>query len=410
MQRTEVGRRLALADPAGARVVDKAWDEHCVHDTRRKYTSIGSSYVHFCELRDVDPWPACDIRVAAWMLRICTTVKWTSMGSYLAGLRDQQLSLGMAWELKGSERIRRSMRWIKRKFPCNPVGVKFAVSLAVLRSILPRLKEWPKLEAMSHDDRLFATASMAGTAGMLRAGEFTTSPRSSRGVLPMENVRVRVVGGAPALVLSIPQPKARWWLQDVDVPCIGCGDEGSPFYPVRLWRALVEGSPAVARAGKAGSGTGKLPAFHFADGSPLTRDWLVRRTSELAIAAGVSMVDNAGRPLPVKSASWRAGGVRSATDASLSDPMVMFLGRWKSGAFKNYMCHTPVDVRRAARKMWAAKSSVQRSGEDSKAFLVVRDPSGASDRSIRAIASSKAHDAVDSFPREYWRGIKRVPH
>ena len=36
IQRTEVGRRLALADPAGARVVDKAWDEHRVHDTRRK--------------------------------------------------------------------------------------------------------------------------------------------------------------------------------------------------------------------------------------------------------------------------------------------------------------------------------------------------------------------------------------
>lgn len=408
MRQMEVGRLLAMADPAGARLIDTAWDEHCVADTRRRYTSIGASYVHFCELRDVEPWPACEIRVAAWLLRICTTVKWTSMVSYVAGLRDQQLSLGLEWKLKGSERVRRTMRWIKRKFPCNPVGVKFAVSLAVLRRVLPRLEGWPVLAAMSHDDRLFATASMVGTSGMLRAGEFTTSVRSSRSVLKMWSVDVRTVGGAPTLVVAVPQPKARWWLSEVDVPCIGGGDADGPFNPVRLWEALVEGSPAVARATVVGHGLYVLPAFHFADGAALTRDWLVKRTATLCKQAGVSMVDGAGKQLPVKAASWRAGGVRSAQDAGLGDSLIMYLGRWSSGAFKSYMCHSPVDVRGAARKMWEAHLSVQRSGSDSKAFLEVDDPNFACVSSLRALADRKARAAVRAISPAHWHSIKRV--
>jgi hypothetical protein len=51
-------------------------------------------------------------------------------------------------------------------------------------------------------------------------------------------------------------------------------------------------------------------------------------------------------------ASWRAGAVRSAVDAGLSEPMIMELGRWKSTAWRFYLLYSPVDVQGAACRMW----------------------------------------------------------
>ena len=132
---------LAASDPVGARCVEAAWSEHLVVSTSRQYCSIvDGSYVPFCKARGLPPWPTCDVRVAAWLLRICTHVKHTSMRVYMAAVRDAQLTMGYQWDLRGNERLRRSLRWIKRKFPCSPSSPKFPISTLVLRAILPLLR------------------------------------------------------------------------------------------------------------------------------------------------------------------------------------------------------------------------------------------------------------------------------
>ena len=230
------------------------------------------------------------------------------MRMYLSAIRDHQLTLGLPWLLSGNERLRRTLRWIKRKFPCSPVGLKFAISLNVLRRILPLLPSWGSPALMSHDDRAFAIASITGTCCMLRGGEFLSSKGSSRPILKHSDMSVRVLRGARALVVSVPQPKARWWLNRVDVPCFEQCDLPE-FSAVALWGSYVSLSPAVASAGVSAA---VLPAFHLSDGTPLSRDWMLARTAALCSQAGVSMVGREGKSHPLKMASWRAGGVRSA--------------------------------------------------------------------------------------------------
>jgi hypothetical protein len=70
--------------------------------------------------------------------------------------------------------------------------------------------------------------------------------------------------------------------------------------------------------------------------------------------AGIMAVDATGRATPVLAASWRAGGVRSAMDAGLSDSMIMELGRWCSVAWRHYLLRTPLDFGTASRRMWRA--------------------------------------------------------
>ena len=61
---------------------------------------------------------------------------------------------------------------------------------------------------------------------------------------------------------------------------------------------------------------------------------------------------------PVKAASWRAGGVRSALDASVSGPVIMALGRWRSNAWESYLMQTTSDLKGAQLAMWSPLQAV----------------------------------------------------
>ena len=213
-------------------------------------------------------------------------------------------------------------------------------------------------------------------------------------------MRTRVIGGAKALVVSVIQPKARWWLSTVDVPCFGGGSRTIPD-PCDIYADFLAASPAVRRAGFDRRARGNLPAFHYADGAPLKRDWLVKRTVALCAAAGIPLCDHAGKELPVKSASWRAGGARSAGNALLSDAMLMHLGRWTSGAWRSYMLHSPLDVQGATRRMWSSaaeepEGAASQDGvvEDAPAQMPRPDTGRMSDADFRAHAANVAAAAV----------------
>ena len=89
---------------------------------------------------------------------------------------------------------------------------------------------------------------------------------------------------------------------------------------------------------------------------------MVSRTVVLMQLADVQFTDATGKIIPVKAASWRAGGVRSALDAGLSEQMIMRLGRWRSIAWTNYMLQSISDVQGAARSMWCVSHAVESGG------------------------------------------------
>jgi hypothetical protein len=336
---------LMRADPALARAVDHGLRNHYVRTTASSYKTAANDYVTFCLARSLCPWPTDQVCFCGWLHVSARRLKMTSLSMYMAGVRDCSILLGHGWHLAGNEMVRRSLRYLKRKYPAKPKALKLPVTVAILSRILPLLAGWPDMAAMSPDDRTFACASVTAVAGFLRGGEFLASRKSVRPVLAAKDMAVKLIDGRRALVVSIPQPKAAWWMTHQSVPCFQITPDDT-FCPVRLWEEYSARCPGFSPKG---------PAF-ILRGKPLTRDYMVSRTGALMVIAQVSFVDRSGAPMCVKAASWRSGGACSATSAGVPVPYIMILGRWSSSAWENYILQAPLCLQGSARSMWAAAS------------------------------------------------------
>jgi hypothetical protein len=352
------GHPLVLASPTMAAALGEAMDNDIIYGTARSYDSVANNYVQFCEMRGLEPWPADAVLVSAWILRIVTRVKPSSLQVYLAGVRRIQLNLGHSWLLRKSEMVRRTLRYVKRKFPSSGKALlKLPVCLQVLRRILPLLSGWPDLTQLSFDDLVYACASVVAVCAFLRGGEFLFTPGQTRPILCHRHFSFGKVRGKPALIVFVPQTKTDWWHKEARVPIFP--SPTSSFDPHRLWTAVCKRSPLVGSDGIASSSS--LPAFHNADGQPLRKKDMVKRTMDLVRQADLAPTDDRGRAMKVQAASWRAGGVRSATDANVSEPLIMELGRWKSRAWTNYLLYTGIDLCGASDAMWSASTPHSRS-------------------------------------------------
>jgi hypothetical protein len=350
------GERLAAADPAIFAELVHAHTSYVVPSTQYNYGRLAEQYAAFCRARGLQPWPVDQFKLGGWVIRLMTRVKPSSLKVYLAAVRYVHINHGFVWELTGCEFMRRVLRYVKRTFPAGEKGMKLPITRHVLRRILPLLPGWPRVSAMSFEDLCFACASVVAVCGFLRGGEFLFSPGQARPILLWEHVQVQTVDGGDALVVAIPQPKAEWWRRTSRVPVFSAGADD--LCPVRLWRALCSRSPCVGRGANGVTGRG-LPAFHGPRGQPLTQKQMVQRTLELVQRAGITMVDDRGRELKVMAASWRAGGVRSASEAGLEEATIRELGRWHSSAWTNYLLFTDRDLSGASARMWRHAATPQ---------------------------------------------------
>jgi hypothetical protein len=342
---------VAVQAPAVAAELGAALQGHILPMTRGSYSSAVSNYLRFCTLHKIAPWPVDVVWFCGWLLRLATSVSHPSFRVYMAGVKDTHELEGYRWAFGGNELVRRVMRYIKRRYPVKEATKKMPISLGVLKTILPHLPGWPNPEVMSHDDRLFTAASLVAVCAFLRGGEFLSTPQRDRPILTRAHMGVCQVGQAVALVVSVPQPKTTFWLSEVDVPCFSAPPDLTAFCPRRWYETYLRLSP-LARASEHSA------AFHFRSGAALTRTWMVARTQRLLQVANVRFVDNAGRVLPMKMASWRAGGVRSALDANLPETLIREFGRWKSSAWHAYLLRSCQDLQGASREMWRLSKEV----------------------------------------------------
>ena len=377
-------------DPASAAALTIAFTEHILPKTASSYQTGIDSYVFFCAVRDVQPWPVDVIWFCAWLLKLARAIKHTSLKMYMAGVRHASELEGLRWQLDGDTRVRSTLRWVRRRYPTSTVRNKIAISTSVLQIILPRLKGWPQVERLSFDDLLFAVASVIATSAFLRGGEFLFDKGSDRPLLRQSHMDVRPVGSSRAVVVHVVQPKTAWWLMEILVPCFRNG-ANPDFCPVRLWEGYQSrlGSKASASA----------PAFMHHSGAPLSKAWMMRRTSALLTAAGIRCVDGDGEGVLMAASSWRAGGVRSAIDAGVPESRIMALGRWKSLAWMHYLIHSPLDFQSAAADMWSVQTPLElrsgclRVGEcDTGACFVAEDKMNeVVIDEVKAVVATKAH-------------------
>jgi hypothetical protein len=361
------GHPLAATCASSANRLGFSLSHAVVSSTVKNYDAATNSYLGWCDDVCTTPWPIDQVRLASYIVDTASKNSVDTIAGYCSGLKFvQPMYTGCPWSLDGCVMVQQAMRFIKRKYGCSSPRVKFPVCLKAIRSMLPLLPGWPIAQAMSHDDNLFACASIIATMAFLRGGEFLINPQSSspRPVLLGRAVYSQAISGVPTVVVLIPRPKNLWWEPHVEARCFSLPAQGEfdPLHRLRQYRrySAVRLDPDD-------------PAFRMADGSPLSRNWMVERTSSLLAQAKVSAVDDMGRRLPIYVSSWRTGGVKSATDVGLSGPMIMTLGRWKSLAWSAYAAHDFKDLRRAAESMWSGSDahsaeSLQRRVENTATF------------------------------------------
>ena len=338
---------ISNIDPVLAAATVDFLGHHIVPPTQSTYDSATRQYLRFCSVRGISPWPPDAVWIVAWIVDTTMRVSVGSMKVYLAGVRSATINKGMEWELRGNALVARALRAAKRKYGEAGSALKVPISLFILRKMCVRIPGWPRADLMDFDDVLFVSASCIAVLGFLRGGEFLASSRAYRPLLRTSDVCLVESNSGPYVTVRIVQPKARWWLADAVVTCFDPG----PLCPLSppVWLAHYR-----ARLGAVSASS---PAFVMANGKPLSKAWMLSRTTELLRRADVSLLDSVGAPVAVKASSWRAGGVQSAQQAGISDGSIRALGRWASSAWMNYCFTSTAELREAAVAMGRASNA-----------------------------------------------------
>ena len=85
----------------------------------------------------------------------------------------------------------------------------------------------PGFAQMAHNDLLFYVASLLGTCGFLRGGEFLAYTRSDRPMLRHRDIVIVEEDGRLVVKVNIVQPKNMWWLESAVVTCFNPPTGGS---------------------------------------------------------------------------------------------------------------------------------------------------------------------------------------
>ena len=322
------GHAIAAQAPVLAAMVEEAMRACVVPGTRSSYECAANQFEAFVVAHGGEAFPVNAVWLAAWVLWAAMDISVPSVKVYLYGVRAEHISRGFDWVLDGNAVVSRAVRFVSRKYGIAAKSIKFPITLDILRRLLAEVPMWPNLGLMSHDDRVFACASVIAVLGFLRGGEFLASSGSSRLLLRASDMVVRALGRARVVEIQVRHPKARWWLASESVCCFS-PSASSMLDPVWLLGGMRCLSPFQ-------DGDPRRPAFQLADGSPLAKAWMLSKTRGLMDKAGICFPDHLGAVVNVKAASWRAGGACTAKRAGVSDATICHLGRWASLSWLKY--------------------------------------------------------------------------
>jgi hypothetical protein len=139
--------------PALARRVEIAITEHITEGTRKGYESAIKSFTGFLSSFDgPPPFPVDPVWLCAYIIYTCMDVSVPSMKVYLQGIKYGQGCHGFPWTLDGDERVRRALRWVKRRYGMATKASKLPLSLRLLSRLFQHIPGWPRLASMTHND------------------------------------------------------------------------------------------------------------------------------------------------------------------------------------------------------------------------------------------------------------------
>ena len=166
--------------------------------------------------------------------------------------------------------------------------------------------------------RLLWAACCLGFFGFLRAGEFTATSASlgSTAQLQISDVSFENQSSPPLMTLRLQRTKTDPFGKGVTIVL---GSSGQPVCPVTAVRNFLAIRPA--REG---------PLLIHADGTPLSREWLVKRVRQALEFCGISCAGYSGH-------SFRIGAATAAAEGGMPPHLIKTMGRWSSEAYLLYI-------------------------------------------------------------------------
>lgn len=211
------------------------------------------------------------------------------------------------------QRLHYTIRGIKRLQAGSPRRARLPITANILVQLGRVWSSGSVLE--SYEARLMWAACCIGFFGFLRAGEFTSAGGSSP-VLCLSDVAVDSHVAPSVLRLFLRRTKTDPFGRGVEV---FMGKTGAPLCPISALLKFLE-----VRGNQEG------PLFVLQDGSPLSRDYLVRRMRQALSLAGIEQGSYSGH-------SFRIGAATSAAAAGVPSHLIKALGRWSSEAYMVYI-------------------------------------------------------------------------
>ena len=142
--------------------------------TARSYRAAQSRYRGFCSRFSLVPLPASEQTLILFAAELAQELAHSSIRSYLSGVRNLDITRGLADPLPGALRLNLVLKGIRRTKAAPP-----KVKLPVTPLVLYRLRRVLLWKPADPDKAMIWAACCAGFVGFLRTAEFTV-PSSSK--------------------------------------------------------------------------------------------------------------------------------------------------------------------------------------------------------------------------------------
>ena len=295
--------------------------------TAKSYRSGFNSLKRFCDARGLPAVPTDRVTLGAWLHFEASKPKPTKLKSlkkYMSGVRYEHVVNGHPWPFSDDDWLKLVKQSIAKALPESPF-YKVPITEHLVRQLAEHIPGWPDINRINFNNLLWLCATSLGLFACLRGGEFAHRKGGSRPLLKGEDVILQS-SGSKGVTIRIRKPKtqpgAEYQLAMAKDPV------STSRYPLNPSVLLATYRRRAARRGL--NVSGENAAFKFADAKPLTLGFLLRRTDELRIRAGISFQDLDGNEVRFRAASYRAGHVLSARMANVPESQIRATGRWAS--------------------------------------------------------------------------------
>ena len=310
-------------------------DQALAPSTKRTYNTAQTRYITHCNSHNIAPLPVSQETLCSFVASLAVQgIAHKSIKSYLSGIHHFHITAyGQDPGIGDMALLKYVLQGIKRSQLASAAS-RPRTRLPITVDIMRLLKRAWEAQGISHKHAMLWAACCTCFFGFPRSGEATVPTQSSYDPdvhLSISDISLDSAVNPRALIVRVKASKTDPFRTGVDVYLGRTDRDPCPVSALLAYIALRGLNPG--------------PLFRFEDGSPLTRDALVR---ELRAALAQSGLD----PTPFSGHSFRIGAATTA--AGIDDSLIKVLGRWHSSAYQLYIklpreSLTPVSRRLAAQ-------------------------------------------------------------